>query len=110
MAPAGNPAAVWSAVAGALATATVPVAVLGTRWSSGYELLQAGYFIPLSVLLGVAAVTLARRARMRDRLMLGRAGGQGLARLGRALGTLGICVAAAATVSLVVYWILNAMG
>jgi hypothetical protein len=109
-APGGNPAAAWSVVAGALAVAVIPVAVAGTRWSNGYELLEAGYFVPLAVLLGVAAVILARRARVRDSITLGRAGGRGASRVGRALGILGICIGAAATVSLLVYWVLNAMG
>ena len=94
---------------GALATLTLPLAIVGTRYSKSYELLQAGFAIPLAVIFGVLAVVLARRARALDRVTLGRAGGGGAARLGRFLGILGLCMAASATISLAVYAVLHAI-
>lgn len=96
-------------MAGVLSVATMPVAVAATRYSGSYDLLHAGLAIPLALALGIAAVVLARKARARDDLTLGRAGGRGAARTGRALGILGICVASAAVVSLAVYALLKSV-
>jgi len=104
-----NGRAAWSVVLGALATLTLPVAVVGTRYSRSYELLHAGFAIPLAVVLGIAAIVLARRARARDRATLGRAGGGRAARVGRLLGILGLCIAASASIALGVYAVLHAI-
>ena len=74
-----------------------------------YELIHAGFAIPVAVLLGAVALVLARRAVERDRATLGRAGGLRAARVGRLLGILGICLGATATVSLIVYGLLLAI-
>jgi hypothetical protein len=103
---AGNARAAWSIVAGLLAVATMPAAIVATRYSADYELAQAGFAIPVAVLLGVVAIVLARQAAARDRVTLGRAGGLKTARAGRLLGVLGICLGASATVSLIVYGLL----
>jgi hypothetical protein len=100
---------VWSIVAGLLAVATMPAAIVATRFSADYELIQAGFAIPVAVVLGAAALALARQAGQRDRLTLGRAGGLRAARVGRLLGILGICLAATASVSLIVYGLLLAI-
>ena len=106
----GNGRAVASLLAGIAATATMPVAILATRYSGSYELLHAGFAIPVAVLLGVLAVALARSALRHDDLRLGRAGGRGLARLARALGVLGISLGATCAVALAVYGILTYLG
>jgi hypothetical protein len=103
----GNARAAWSAVLGLLAALTMPLAILGTRYSSSYELLQSGFAIPLAAGLGIAAVILARKARTVEQITLGRAGGAKRGRLGRLLGILGICMAASATIALAVYEVLN---
>jgi hypothetical protein len=100
---------VWSIVAGLLAVATLPAAIVATRYSADYELIQVGFAIPVAVALGVVALVLARQAGQRDRVTLGRAGGLGAARVGRLLGILGLCLAATAIVSLIVYGLLNAI-
>lgn len=105
----GNAQAVWAFLVGALSVATMPVAIVATRYSGSYDLLHAGFAIPLGLALGVAAVSLARRARARDDLTLGRAGRRGTVRAGRALGILGVCVASAAAVSLAVYALLKSV-
>ncbi len=99
----------WSVVLGVLAVATMPAAIVATRYSDAYELLHAGFAIPVGLAFGLGAVVLARRARARDALTLGRAGGRGAAWAGRALGILGICVASAGVVSLLVYALLKSV-
>ena len=88
----------------------MPVAILATRYSGSYELLHAGFAIPLAVLLGAVAIGLARGALRLDDMRLGRAGGRRVARLGRALGVLGISLAATCAVALAVYGILTYLG
>ena len=90
----GNGRATVSLVVGLAATATMPLAILATRYSGSYELLHAGVAIPVAVLLGVLAIGLARGALRLDDMRLGRAGGRRTARLGRVLGVLGISLAA----------------
>jgi len=103
----GNARAAWSAVLGLLAALTMPLAIVGTRYSSSYELLQAGFAIPIAAALGIAAVVLARNARRYEQATLGRAGGAKRGRAGRLLGILGICMAASATIAVAVYEVLN---
>ena len=106
----GNGRATVSLVLGLLATATMPLAILATRYSGSYELLHAGVAIPLAVLLGAFAIGLARGALRLDDMRLGRAGGRRTARLGQALGVLGISLAATCAVALAVYGILTYLG
>lgn len=96
-----------SVLVGLLAVATMPAAILATRWSRDYELLQAGYAIPLAALLGLSAVALARRARARLAPTLGHAKGTRTAQLGRLLGLLGFLLALTGAGSLAVYWLLS---
>ena len=96
-----------SVVVGLLSVATMPVAIAATRWSDQYELLQAGFAIPIGAALGLLAVALARRARSRLAPTLGHPKGTRTARLGRFLGLLGFVLALTAAGSLAVYWILS---
>jgi hypothetical protein len=105
----GNPRAAWSVVLGALATLTLPVAIAATRYSGSYDLLHAGFAVPIALAFGVSAVALARRARAHDRATLGRVGGAKTARVGRVLGILGLCMAVSATLALAVYGVLLAV-
>jgi hypothetical protein len=106
----GNGRATVSLVVGLAATATMPLAILATRYSGSYELLHAGVAIPVAVLLGAFAIGLAGGALRLDEVRLGRAGGRRTARLGRALGVLGISLAATCAVALAVYGILTYLG
>jgi hypothetical protein len=96
-----------SVFVGLLAVATMPAAVLATRWSEEYELIQAGFAIPLAAALGLLAIALARRARSRLAPTLGHPKGTRTARLGRLLGLLCFLLALTAAGSLAVYWILS---
>jgi hypothetical protein len=106
----GNGRAVGAVAVGLLSAATMPVAIFATRYSASYELLQAGFAIPVAVALGVLATWLARGALRHDDARLGRAGGRRTARLGRALGVLGIALGATGIVALAVYGLLTYLG
>ena len=106
----GNGRAVGALVVGLLSVASMPLAILATRYSGSYELLHAGFAIPVAVILGAGAIGLARGALRLDDIRLGRAGGRRLARLGRALGVLGISLGATCAVALAVYGILTYLG
>jgi hypothetical protein len=107
---AGNGRAVASLLVGVLAVATMPVAIVATRYSGSYELVHASFAIPLAILLGVVAIRLGRGALRHDDVRLGRAGGRRAARVGRALGVLGLALAATALVALAVYGLLTYLG
>jgi hypothetical protein len=89
---------------------TLPLAVFGTRFSDAYELLHAGFAVPLAGALAYAALVLAGRARRRDALRLERQAAAGPARVGRILGILGVCLVASALVALGVYGLLEYVG
>ena len=107
----GKGAAWASVVAGVASVATIPVAVYVSRFIQSFRLQEAGYAIPLAVLLGALAILLARRSRLQAALRLGRAPvGQGAARAGRLLGIAGLCIAASGLVALAVYGLLQYAG
>ena len=110
MAEGGSSAAWGSLVAGLASCATLPLAVFLTRFSDSYELLHAGFAIPLAVAFGLVALALARRARIRTRVSLSGGGGSGLATAGRVLGVIGLCLAASGLVALGVYGLLEYVG
>jgi hypothetical protein len=103
--------AAWgSLLAGIGSCATLPIAIYATRFSDRYELLHAGFTIPVAALLGLVALSLARRARTRSRITLSGDGGGGIVTAGRVLGVLGLCMAASALVALGVYGLLEYVG
>lgn len=106
----GTGAAWGSVVAGLASVATLPLAIYLTRFSDAYELLHAGFAIPLAGILGALALTLARRARSRQALRLDRGTKARGAAAGRVLGILGLCLAASAIVALAVYGLLEYAG
>jgi hypothetical protein len=103
---AGNPRATASIVVGVLAVAAIPIGVLAARYTR-VSLLQSTVSIAVAALLGLYAVILARRGRERIQLTLGRAGGDGAARAGRALGILAIWAAGAAGLAVGFYGLLT---
>ena len=109
MASRGSGAAWGSFLTGLASIATLPVAVYLTRFSESYDLLHAGFVIPAVAALGLVSLALARRARLRSALTLeGRLPGP--ARIGRVLGVVGLCMTAAAVISLGVYGLLEYVG
>ena len=85
----------------------LPVAIVSTRWSRGFELLDAAAAIPLAACLGLLAWALARRARSRLAPTLGHPKGSRTARVGRFLGLLGFVLALTAAGSVGVYAVLS---
>lgn len=103
----GNPRAVASVVAGALAVAAVPLGTVVARYFEEVSLVGSGVgSIPAGALFGLYAIVLARRGRETVARTLGRSGGAGAARAGRALGVLGICVAVTGALTLLFYGLL----
>jgi hypothetical protein len=103
--------AAWgSLVAGATSCLVLPVAVYATRFSESYELLHAGFAIPLAAILGLLALSLGRRAHARSRVSLSAGGNGGIVTAGRVLGVIGLCMAASALVALGVYGLLEYVG
>jgi peptidoglycan/LPS O-acetylase OafA/YrhL len=103
----GNARAAISVLLGLLAVATMPVAVIATRYSGSYDLLHAGFAIPAAMAFGAGAIATGRSAQRYDVRLLERAGGRRTARVGRALGILGFCLATSALIALAVYGFLT---
>jgi peptidoglycan/LPS O-acetylase OafA/YrhL len=97
-------------VAGLASVAALPLAIYLTRFSERYELLHAGFAIPVAAVFGLLAVALAGRARRRSALGLGRDERNRSASVARVLGIVGVCMAVAALVSLGVYGLLEYVG
>lgn len=104
--------AAWgSLLTGSASVATLPVAVYLTRFSGSYDLLHAGFAIPVAAALGVVALLFARRANVQTSLNLsGARQGSRTGTAGRVLGIIGLCMAASALVALGVYGLLQYVG
>lgn len=101
----------WAALAaGAGSCAALPLAVYLTRFSDRYDLLHASAAIPLAGGLGALALVLAARARREQAVRLARTRPSAPARAGRALGGLGVGLALAGVVALVVFALLQYAG
>jgi len=85
------------------------VAIYGTRFSDSYDLLHAGFAIPIAGGLAIAALAFARKATRRSSVTLA-SRAPGIAIAGRVLGIAGLCIAAAALVALGVYGLLEYVG
>ena len=109
VAPHGSRAAWGSLLAGVGSITVLPLAVYLTRFSDTYDLLHAGFAIPVAGGLAVAALALARTARRRASLTLS-ARTPGIVTAGHILGIVGLCMAAAALVALGVYGLLEYVG
>jgi hypothetical protein len=105
-----NGAAWGSVVVGLASVATLPVGIYATRFSDSYDLLHAGFAIPVAAVLGLAALALSRSAQRRTSVSLTRGSEHGAATAGRVLGILGLCLAASALVALGVYGLLEYVG
>jgi hypothetical protein len=103
-------AAAGSLVAGVLSVATLPVAIYLTRFSDTYNLVHAGFAIPIVAALGALAVALARRAKRQASVRVTTSRSPSAATAGRVLGIVGLCMAAAALVALGVYGLLEYVG
>ena len=86
-----------------MSAAAIPVGITLAHETTGVELLDAGYAIPVAAVFGILAMLLARGARRRVERTLGRVGGERSARIGRALGVLGFCAALSGTIAVALY-------
>jgi hypothetical protein len=102
-----NGRAAASLIVGLLSVAVLPAAIVVAEREERFELLEAGYAVPAALVLGLAAVLLARGARRRVERTLGRVGGLRLARAGRILGVLGIMLGLSGAIALGVYVVLT---
>jgi hypothetical protein len=109
---AAHDSAAWGSVlAGIASVLTLPLAVFLTRFSDSYELLHAGFVIPIGAALGFVALALARSARRRSAMSLGGADEKhAVATSGRVLGVIGLCLAASGLIALGVYGLLEYVG
>jgi hypothetical protein len=95
-----NPRAWWSLACGLLSLAAIPIGILLARELEQVTLIDSSGSVLAGALLGWAAIVLARRARERIQITLGRAGGGGVAQVGRILGIVGLLVAGTAALAL----------
>ncbi|HSC51772.1 MAG TPA: hypothetical protein VLD16_16030 [Gaiellaceae bacterium] len=105
-----NHAARASVVLALLGVALPIVAYAAANQLQKVSLVQATTASCGSVVLGGAAVLLARRGLRNVERTLGRAGGEGSARVGRLLGVIALCTGLAAAIALGVYSVLNVIG
>lgn len=107
--PATRTGSAWDALFAGLASVfSLPLAVYLTRFSASYDLVHAGFAIPVGGGLGLVAIRLARRRR---RTLLRVDGGRDLvARFAWLLGVAGLCLALAGLVALAVYGLLQYAG
>ena len=94
----------WVAlVLGIAAIAVLPAAIEVSRRSKAVGLLDTAYAIPLAFLLAVWSVVMARRARHNLRWLRVREGGTAVAQAAVVVGTIAICLAVAAALSVGFY-------
>jgi len=105
-----NDAARGSLFVALLGLALPVVAFVAARQLEQVTLLQATVAACASVVLGLAAIVLARRARRNIERSIGRLGGAGTARVGRLLGLLALCIGLTASVALGFYELLKLFG
>ena len=86
--------------------AAVPAGIALARETRLVTLVNSSGSAAVALLLGLSAIILARRAREHVQTTLGRAGGEGAARVGRALGILGVVIGATAALAIGFYGLL----
>lgn len=85
----------------------MPAGVLLSRYSDAVTLVQSVGSAGVGLLLGLAAIVLARRGRETVERTLGRSGGARSAQAGRVLGLIGIWVAMTAALAVGFYGLLT---
>jgi hypothetical protein len=84
----------------------VPAGIVLARETRLVTLVNSGGSAAVALLLGFTAIVLARRAREHVQITLEQAGGEGAARVGRALGILGVLIGATVALALGFYGLL----
>jgi hypothetical protein len=93
-----------------LGLALPPLAFAAARRLDQITLVQATAAGCGSIVLGGAAVLLARSGLRNIERTLGRKGGEGAARVGRLLGLIALCMGLTAAIALGVFALLNLFG
>ena len=106
IASSSNHRATFAALFGILSVLTMPVAVAVAQRVRTVALVDAAWGIPVGLAFGLLALATANLARTRIQRTVGRAGGEGRARTARVLGTIGICLAVTAAISVGFYELL----
>ena len=91
---------------GLVAVVAVPAGVALARQTTGVELIDAAWSVPVAAVCGIAALLFVRGARGRIRRTFERAGGRSRIRIGRILGVAGICLALSAGIAVGFYELL----
>jgi hypothetical protein len=84
----------------------VPAGIVLARETRLVTLVNSSGSAAVALLLGFIAIVLSRRAREHVQITLERAGGEGAARVGRALGVLGVLIGATVALALGFYGLL----
>jgi hypothetical protein len=101
-----NHRASFALLAGLAAALAIPLAIAAAQRLKSLDLLDASWGIPVAFALGLLAFGLGNLAKTRVFWTAERAGGYGRVRAARVLGTLGICLAVAASISVGFYELL----
>jgi hypothetical protein len=104
-ASAGSGRVALAIVLGLVSVATMPVAVLATRYSGSYDLVHSAFAIPVGLVTGYLAVRLSGDRRGAVPLQ-----GRGRSRAAHLLGLAGIWLAGAALVAVSFYGLLTWLG
>ena len=104
---AGNPRAAWSVVLGLAAVFAIPAGIALQYYSTTVTLVESTSSAGLAIIFGLAAILLARRGRETYARTIGRSGGARLARAGRLLGALGLCMGLSTALAVGFYGLLT---
>jgi hypothetical protein len=102
-----NATAVWAFLTALLALAVLVGAAAAARLLSQVGLVEAVPAVPIGLLLAVAALSLARRARWEGQRSIVRSGGTGLTTAARGLAIVALIVAVTAALALAVFAVLS---
>jgi hypothetical protein len=102
----GNWHARLSVLVALVALGVTPAALAASQKVPHVTLIEAVGAIAAAGLIALLALLLARRGRLTIERTFGRARGAGAVRAARVLGTLGVCMGAAAGIALLSYWVL----
>jgi hypothetical protein len=92
-----------------LAIAALPGGLALSRYTS-VSLLQAAGVVPLSIVLALTSIVLARLARRRTVRTIGRIGGERLTRVASIFGVLALCAGVTAALALGFYGLLSLLS
>ncbi len=96
-----------SVIVGMLAVAVCPFAIASSEIFDEITLVQSCASAIVAAVLGLVAIGLARRGTETVQRTLGRSGGGGTARIGKALGVIALWIAATVGLAVGFYWLLT---